>query len=74
MIEALVKLLVSTGMLSAGPPTVAMEGGEGKMARRGVARSSVLVTEAYAGNVVGSDPHKHTVTTTVVDGTRRQDP
>jgi len=44
------------------------------MARRGVARSSVLVTEAYAGNVVGSDPHKHTVTTTVVDGTRRQDP
>lgn len=38
------------------------------MARRGGARSSVLVTEALAGNVVGSDPHKHTVTTTVIDG------
>ncbi len=38
------------------------------MGKRGVARSSVLVTEALAGNVVGSDPHKRTVTTTVLDG------
>jgi len=38
------------------------------MAKRGVARSSVLITEALAGNVVGSDPHKRTVTTTVLDG------
>jgi hypothetical protein len=39
-----------------------------EMGKRGVARSSVLVTEALAGNVVGSDPHKRTVTTTVLDG------
>jgi len=38
------------------------------MGKRGVARSSVLITEALAGNVVGSDPHKRTVTTTVLDG------
>lgn len=38
------------------------------MAKRGVARSSVLITEGWAGNVVGSDPHKRTVTTTVLDG------
>ena len=38
------------------------------MAKTGVARSSVLITEALAGNVVGSDPHKRTVTTTVLDG------
>jgi hypothetical protein len=37
------------------------------MAKRGVACSSVLITEALAGNVVGSDPHKCTVTTTVLD-------
>ena len=39
-----------------------------EMGKRGVARSSVLITEALAGNVVGSDPHKRTVTTTVLDG------
>ena len=39
-----------------------------EMGKTGVARSSVLITEALAGNVVGSDPHKRTVTTTVLDG------
>ena len=36
--------------------------------RRGAAPSSVLITEAMAGTVVGVDPHKHTLTAAVIDG------
>ena len=35
--------------------------------RRGPGRSSTLITPDHAGNVVGVDPHKRTVTATVVD-------
>ena len=35
--------------------------------KRGPGRSSVLITPDHAGNVVGIDPHKQTLTATVVD-------
>src|SRR5512140_788786 len=35
--------------------------------RRGPGRSSVLLTPDYAGNVVGVDPHKRSLSATVVD-------
>ena len=35
--------------------------------KRGPGPSSVLITPAHAGNVVGIDPHKQTLTATVVD-------
>jgi transposase len=39
----------------------------GRQARRGPGSSSTLLTADRAGNVVGVDPHKRTVTATVVD-------
>ena len=35
--------------------------------RRGPGRSHVLITPYHAGNVVGVDPHKHTLIATVID-------
>ena len=35
--------------------------------RRGPGPSSTLITPDWAGNVVGVDPHKRTLTATVVD-------
>jgi len=35
--------------------------------RRGPGPSHVLITPDHAGNVVGVDPHKHTLTATVID-------
>ena len=35
--------------------------------KRGPGPSSVLITPDHAGNVVGVDPHKRTLTATVVD-------
>jgi hypothetical protein len=39
----------------------------GRQAGRGPGRSSTLITPDHAGNVVGVDPHKRTVTATVAD-------
>jgi hypothetical protein len=38
-----------------------------RQVRRGPGRSSTLLTPDHAGNVVGVDPHKRTLTATVVD-------
>lgn len=38
-----------------------------RSSRRGPGRSSTLVTPDHAGNVVGVDPHKRTLTATVLD-------
>ena len=38
-----------------------------KARKRGPGRSSMLVSEARAGNAVGIDPHKRTLTAIVVD-------
>jgi transposase len=56
-------------MLSAGPPTTyslevwSME----RVKKRGPGPSSLLVTPDRAGNVVGIDPHKRTLSATVLD-------
>ena len=39
----------------------------GRHVRRGPGPSSTLITTDHAGNVVGVDPHKRTLTATVVD-------
>ncbi len=39
----------------------------GRNIRRGPGPSSTLITPGRAGNVVGVDPHKRTLTATVVD-------
>ena len=59
----------STGMLSAGPPTpYSLEvRSMGTVKRRGPGPSSLLVTPDHAGNVVGIDPHKRTLSATVAD-------
>jgi transposase len=56
-------------MLSAGPPTTYRRGGVevSRAKKRGPGPSSVLITPDHAGNVVGIDPHKQTLTATVVD-------
>ena len=38
-----------------------------RQVRRGPGRSSTLLTPDHAGNVVGVDPHKRTLTATVID-------
>ena len=38
-----------------------------RASRRGPGPSSVLLTPDHAGNVVGIDPHKRTLTAVVVD-------
>ena len=38
-----------------------------RQVKRGPGRSSTLLTPDHAGNVVGVDPHKRTLTATVVD-------
>ena len=58
----------STGMLSAGPPmTIRVELVVKRAKRRGPGPSSMLMTPDHAGNVVGVDPHKRTLTATVAD-------
>jgi hypothetical protein len=42
-------------------------GRSGRQVRRGPGPSSTLITPDRAGNVVGVDPHKRTLTATVVD-------
>src|ERR1700740_689532 len=56
-------------MLSAGPPTTYRRGGgvEVSAKKRGPGPSHLLLTPDDAGNVVGIDPHKQTLTATVVD-------
>src|SRR6185437_15373057 len=57
-----------TGMLSAGPPTTyRLEVKMRKGTKRGPGPSHLLITPDHAGNVVGIDPHKRTLTATVVD-------
>ena len=38
-----------------------------RQVKRGPGRSSTLLTPGHAGNVVGVDPHKRTLTATVID-------
>ena len=59
----------STGRLSAGPPTTySLEvRSVGRVKKRGPGPSSLLVTPDRAGNVVGIDPHKRTLSATVAD-------
>jgi hypothetical protein len=55
-------------MLSAGPPTTyCLEVKMGRRSKRGPGPSHLLITPDRAGNVVGVDPHKRTLTATVVD-------
>jgi transposase len=55
-------------MLSAGPPTTyRLAAKMGKGAKRGPGPSHLLITPDHAGNVVGVDPHKRTLTATVLD-------
>src|ERR1700686_2621534 len=56
-------------MLSAGPPTTySLEVRSMRRARkRGPGPSHLLMTPDHAGNVVGVDPHKRTLTATVAD-------
>src|ERR1700733_1134010 len=56
-------------MLSAGPPTpYSLEvRSMGTVKRRGPGPSSLLMTPDHAGNVVGIDPHKRTLSATVAD-------
>ena len=56
-------------MLSAGPPTPYRGGqvDEKGVKKRGPGPSHVLMTPDHAGNVVGVDPHKRTLTATVAD-------
>ena len=56
-----------TGMLSADPPINIREVKMRASSRRGPGPSHVLLTPDRAGNVVGVDPHKRTLTATVVD-------
>ena len=59
-----------TGMLSAGPPTTyrwEVKPMRRTTKHRGPGPSSVLLTPDHAGNVVGVDPHKRTLTATVID-------
>jgi hypothetical protein len=64
---------IFTGTLSTGSSftvarsTSAEEVVMGRQVRRGPGLSSTLITPDRAGNVVGVDPHKRTVTATVVD-------
>jgi hypothetical protein len=60
---------VSTGMLSAGPSTpYPLEVRSMRsVKRRGSGPSSLLVAPDHAGNVVGIDPHKRTLTASVAD-------
>src|SRR6201987_309556 len=60
----------STGMLSAGPPTPfpPLEVRSMRRAKKGgPGPSHLLMTPDHAGNVVGVDPHKQTMTATVID-------
>src|ERR1700750_503825 len=59
----------STGMLSAGPPTTyPLEVRSMRRAKKGgPGPSHLLMTPDHAGNVVGVDPHKRTLTATVID-------
>src|ERR1700757_764959 len=60
----------STGMLSAGPPTTypPLEVRSMRRAKKGgPGPSPLLKTPDHAGNVVGVDPHKCTLTATVAD-------
>ena len=56
-------------MLSAGPPNniPPLEVGVKRAKRRGPGPSHLLMTPDHAGNVVGVDPHKRTLTATVLD-------
>ena len=56
-------------MLSAGPPANLPSGGQDEETnkKRGPGPSHLLITPDHAGNVVGVDPHKRTLTATVVD-------
>jgi len=60
----------STGMLSADPPTQYPRlevRSMSKARKRGSGPSHLLMTPDHAGNVVGIDPHKRTLTATVAD-------
>src|SRR6201989_3685831 len=59
----------STGMLSAGPPTTyPLEVRSMRRAKKGgPGPSHLLMTPDHAGTVCGVDPHKRTLTATVID-------